>query len=714
MFSDNLLVKPLFLLMLFSSISYASDRLYIQDPQSPRRNGQGTIEEAILSVKPKGLYMECGLYLTISGKGLGFGAQDTTEILYYFELPEEAIIYDHWLWIGDKIIRGELLDKWTASSIYEDIVNRRKDPSILFKRSQTEYELRIYPMAGNESRKIKITFLLPTNWSSKSVSSTLPVNMLNVSKYPISTFYILSWIGEEWKNPRIVEFPDNKFQPFYDEKFGDYLRADIPIEATQASLNYSIDAPYENGVYINKFEGPDENYYQLAFLLSEITNLDNSSKKVAFLFDDLSTKSDYGTDEILSSVKEILHSSFVAQDSFNLIFTNLDIQRVNESWLPADSLTIETIFSNLKEDVISDYSSLPALLSNGIEFVQENGNNGSLFLLSSSDQVGDYTIANALIDDIMSKMNPIFPIHVADYANTYAQFYRIGGRYYRGNEYFFTNITRLTSANYLTTRSGKSLSDIVLELSQSLGGFITSFDLHTTLENGFNYGRLNFNSFQTVYLNRPILQVGKYNGTFPFKIEIAGEFNNSPFSNEINISNENAFSADSLNEEIWSGIYIHSLEKEAQTNDIISEIINQSLDKRVLSLYTAFLCLEPSRGGKVCYGCIDESRLISGLFETSNTKNDSLVSVYPNPFNIQTNIQVNLAKFKDLKNLSFKIYNITGQVVKTFPGEVNSTGNLHFVWNGRDNNGAELSSGTYFFMVSNGRSKIVRKLLLMK
>ncbi|KAA3614091.1 MAG: T9SS C-terminal target domain-containing protein [Calditrichaeota bacterium] len=714
MITNRPILTVLFFLILTATFSTASNYLRVQDPQSWWKYGKGTIEEAVISVKPRGLYMECGLYLTLSGKGLGYSSADTLEIQYYFDLPEEAIVHDSWLWVEDEIIRGKLLDKWTAASIYEDIVKRRRDPSILFKNSKTQYELRIFPMAGNESRKVKITFLLPTNWNANSVSCTLPVNMLNVSRYPISTFNILSWVNGEWKNPKISEFPDNKFRPYDSEEFGNYLRADIPVESTQSSLNYTIDTPFDNGIYLNKYSGEHENYYQLALLPSQIAELGTASKKVAFLFDHQSSKTDIKANDLLLNVKEVLYSNFTSQDSFNLFFTNLDIERVSNHWVSADSITIETVFSNLEDDIISNYSSLPALLSNGIDFVQNNGNDGSLFLLSSSEQFGESSVANDLIDDLLAKMNPTLPIHVTDYANWSIGYNWIGGRYYRGNEYFYTNITRLTSANYKTTRTGQSLSELLLELSQSLGGFMTSFDLHTSLENGFCYGRFDFHPNQTIYLNKPILQVGKYNGELPFKIDIAGEFNNIPFSSKVTINETDIFNTDSLNEEIWSGKYIHSLEKEEQTNDIVGEIVAKSLEERVLSLYTAFLCLEPSRGGEVCYDCLDESSLITDLYESQDVNSDSLINVYPNPFNNQTKIQINLQKFNDLKNISIKIYNITGQVVKDFNSEINTSGKLNITWDGKNNLGSSVSSGTYFLIANNGQLKIVRKLLMIK
>lgn len=709
-------LKVLLVLFLVNSFVFASDYLRIQDPQSTWRYGYGTIEEAVISVKPKGLYMECGLYLTISAKGLGFTNSDTMEIQYYFTLPEEAIVHDSWLWVNDEIIRGKLLDKWTASSIYEDIVKRRRDPSILFKRSKTQYEMRIFPMAGNESRKIKITFLLPANWTTKTVNCALPVNMLNVYSYnPIQTFHVLSWIGEEWNNPRIIEFPENEFEEVENEEFGNFLRTAIPVEAVESGLHYAIDAPFTDGVYLNKFQSDEEDYYQLALLPSALTDFESSSKKVAFLFDHVSTFSSITSSEILNNVKEILQTTFSERDSFNLIFTKLSIERTSDSWISADSLSIENVFSNLEEGVISNYSSLPSLLSNGINFIQENGNTGNLLLLSSSNQVGESAIANELIEDLISIMEPVLPIHIADYATWSAGYHWIGGRAYYGNEYFYTNISRLTSANYLASeRSGRNLPDILQELSHSLDGFIKSFDLHTTLENGYCYGRFDFQTNQTIYLNKPLLQIGKYNGSFPFNIEIAGEFNGFPFSTELAIDSEVTIRADSLNEEMWTGKYILSQERISQTNDVINDILAHSFEERVLSLYTAFLCLEPSRGGEVCYDCMDESDLISSVSEDNSVENDSLIHVYPNPFNNQTKIQLSIKKAEDLKSMSYKIFNINGQVVKTFKGEVNEPGKLTFTWFGENNNGSFAASGTYFFVAAGGSTKIVKKLLLLK
>lgn len=702
------------LIVIMSVQAFGYNDLRVSDPNTWWTR-QGTIHEAVVSIKPQGLYTDIGLYLTFSAEGWNYTASDTLEIELNFDLPSGSIIHDSWLWVGDDIIRAEIMDRWTASQIYEDIVDRRQDPSILFKNSPTQYELRIYPMAGTDTRKVKLSYLVPTQWSSNSVYTLLPTELLQTSKYPIETFHILSWIGGEWTNPSISEYSDTPFESMSDEEFGDYLRIDIPSEAIDGSLNYSLDAPFENGVYLSTLESEDDNIYQLALLPSEALDVSNS-KKVAVLFDYDAANGSIEPDELLAGTKAALLASCTQPDSFNLIFSQLNIQRVSESWIPADSLSIETVFDSLGHNTIANYSNLPSLLANGIEFIQNNSNDGSILLISNSSQVGDNSTANPLIEDLLGLMDPIIPIHVANYQEDNWQYYHIGGRYYWGNEYFFFNITRLTTGNYMDIWYESSLNGMLLSLFQELGGFMTSFDLTTSLDGGYCYGRYTLNqNLTTLYLNRPILQMGKYVGDFPFQIQAAGMMDSDLILQSIDISAEDTHESDSLTQEAWIGNYISDLESSEQSNEVVSEIVQVSVEERVLSEYTAFLCLEPAQGGEVCHDCLDESGLITSVAMDSTTNDSLQVLTYPNPFNAETTISIRVADRDEIGDYTFAIYNILGQRIKTF--DTNQPGlskRLELIWNGNNDAGQVLPSGTYFFVSSTPRTRHTQKLILLK
>jgi len=710
----NFWVMGLILLVL-CNLSHAYDRLYVSDPRG-WRGGTGTIEEAVISVKPRGLYMECGLYLTFSARGLNFSNSDTLEIQFKFDLPEGSIVHDSWLWIEDEIIKAEIMDKWTAQSIYEDIVKRRRDPSILYKIGQRSYELRIFPMAGEETRKIKITYLVPTQWNFDEVIAPLPINLLRTSRYNLEKFYFLTWLNEQWKNPKIIEFSDLTFKSEYDSLFGNYLRLDLPSESLYGDLNFVVDAPLTRGVYLSTFNTDNKGYYQLALLPAQALDL-SARYKATILVDFDASKSNVTKVEILSMIKSLLHSNFSPEDSFNLIFSQLNTYRFSESWLPADSMTIENTFNQLNENDIASYSNLPSLLANGIEFVKDNGNDGSLVLISNSDQVGDFEVANQLIDDLMELMDSPLPIHVSDFQQNYFSSRYIGGRYYRGNEYFYTNITRLTTGNLYRSISGLSFSEVTSSAIHSLSGFISSFDLHTKLGNGFCYGRIYLSDeSNSVYLNRPILQIGQFNGSLPFVIEASGVYQSNVFSQELQFIENEQFKSDSLSAIIWAGNHIKSLELESPRNDIVSEIIDYSISKRILSYYTAFLCLEPSRGGQVCYDCMDETELLTSINESfTETDRDSTFIAYPNPFNSQIKINLRIPDIEMKDEISFTIHNILGQVVRTFkPENSQNDNNYVFTWNGQNDRGETVSTGNYFFVASTTNNKYIKKLLLIR
>jgi Ca-activated chloride channel family protein len=700
--------------LLMSSMAHGYDQLRIQHPQQTWRYGQGTIEEAVISIRPQGVYMEYGLYLTFSARGLNFTATDSVEVQFFFDLPAEAIVHDLWLWVDDQIMRALIMDRWTASSIYENIVKRRRDPCILFKNSATSYELRIYPMKGNAKRKIKLTYLMPAQWSATAVSAALPTNLLRTSKNPLATFYLLFWPQPDWQKPRLLEFPDIAFNEKEDTFFGLYQRANIPSAAVVTSLNFALDSPMRDGVYVSRYPAGNGGIYQLALLPSQTLQL-QTQRKVAILFDYLAGKSTVTTNEVLNGVKTMLREQFTPADSFNLIFSSLTIRRAGEKWFAANSASIDQAFANAGSNPLASYSNLPALLANGIDFVSKNGNDGSLLLITNSDQVGDYRVANPLLNDVLSQMNPALPIHVADFTNAGAIYYNNGGRSYYGNEYFYQNLTQRTYGNYANIRATNSFSGMLTAITQTLNGFIDSFDFYTTLENGFCFGRYNLGTTgPAIYLNRPLLQIGKFNGSFPFIVQADGVYKQQMFSKTMTVTGEKL--SDSLAVEIWTGNYIAALEAQPQTNEIIKQILEASLRERVLSRYTAFLALEPSDTVKVCKDCQDESKLVSSIVSREKeAADDSLLQAYPNPFNAATTLTVRLPSNVMRENVSLKIFNLIGQVVRTFDLPVDAGKRTYqFTWDGRNDAGQIAATGTYFLVLKTPASRKSLKLVMMK
>jgi len=78
--------------------------------------------------------------------------------------------------------------------------------------------------------------------------------------------------------------------------------------------------------------------------------------------------------------------------------------------------------------------------------------------------------------------------------------------------------------------------------------------------------------------------------------------------------------------------------------------------------------------------------------------------VHPNPFARQATFAVPV----DARNVSARIYDVFGRLVRRLdPSSTSTPGQL--VWDGQDDRGRSLATGTYFCELSvDGRSQVVR------
>ncbi|MBI2270152.1 MAG: T9SS type A sorting domain-containing protein [Bacteroidetes bacterium] len=701
-------------LLSISELAFSYDNLRVQDPQQPWRSATGNIDEAIISVRPRGIYMEYGLYLTFSSKGSYLNSvNDTLEVQFDFDLPKGSIVHDSWLWVGDSIVQAIIIDKWKASSIYEGIVKRRRDPSVLYKVSANSYQLRVFPMAGNSTRKVKITYLVPVEWSAKSTSAPLPVNLLKTSYNNVPDLNLINYHDSIWKSPGVKELTGLSYTPDTSLKYSTALINKSVIVNT-GSLNTTYSSPMKNGTYLGCFTKGSENFYELAFVPSLAMGI-TAPKKTAILVDYDISKSDVKSSEVITNIKALLHSNFTSLDSFNLILSNFSILRISNNWLRADSMTIENAFASLPAKPVSDYSNFTSLIGNGIDFVKMHGNNGDILLITDVDQYGASVAANQLINDIKALMSPIFPIHIADFTIKNYTYNYIGSQYYYGSEYFYSNLCKITGGNYFRQfNSSYTFSDLLSISFQSLDSPISSFDLYSTLQSGFCYGRYNIKETASsfIYPSSTILQIGKYSGGFPFVLQASGFHKSTPFTKTIQIQQSDSHVEDSLTKKAWTGNYIRTMESGAVNNQIINDIISNSIENRVLSIYTAFLALEPNDSIKFCPNCVDETKLIST--QNIDTGDSAIMVVAPNPFSFQTTLTVRIPEGVNSSEVSFRVYNSLAQVVKTFNINTFTSNRFQIDWDGVDDSGKIISSGIYFISLITPNQRQSLKLIKLE
>ncbi|MFQ6031911.1 MAG: S8 family serine peptidase [Candidatus Zixiibacteriota bacterium] len=89
----------------------------------------------------------------------------------------------------------------------------------------------------------------------------------------------------------------------------------------------------------------------------------------------------------------------------------------------------------------------------------------------------------------------------------------------------------------------------------------------------------------------------------------------------------------------------------------------------------------------------------------------SLSQNYPNPFNPTTEFSIDLPS---PTQVSFVIYNIAGQKVKTLVDETLPAGHRTIIWDGTNDEGEDVSSGIYFYRAVAGENMVVKKMMLLR
>ena len=83
----------------------------------------------------------------------------------------------------------------------------------------------------------------------------------------------------------------------------------------------------------------------------------------------------------------------------------------------------------------------------------------------------------------------------------------------------------------------------------------------------------------------------------------------------------------------------------------------------------------------------------------------------PNPFNAGTKISYYLGRDAQV---TLCIYNVLGKKIRTLVQEPQCQGHQSVIWDGRNQNGKEVASGVYFFVLKQGDMTLTKKMLLLK
>ncbi len=654
----------------------------------------GTIDEATITLRPKGVYTECTFVISYSSKTTPLiGATDTSEILHYFTLPKKAAIVDSWLWVNDVPERANLIDRWTATQIYEGIVKRRKDPSLLVKNSETQYEFRIFPLQGSSYRKVKLTILLPNTFVGNQVTTQIPMNLLWNSKVPLKNVKVQIFNALDWKTPVISGISMSKKT---DAVLGEYMEGTLATVSKNINYNLSFDTPVKNGIFVAKDANASEGHYQFVLQPDKFLNIQHTPKKYMFVVDYSSNNSVTAANNMLSMLVFNLSTKLSDKDSFVIAYGSLKTKYTSTKWSVASTENINDAIKKLESATL--IGNVPTTLFDAVDFVQKNAGANNIFWIAGAASF-DLGQSNLIIDEF-KKLGKVPPITIADFGDKgqYSAYY--GNKSYYGNAYLYTNLSTLTDGAFETTFYYQDPFSIFSKLFTNMfNSSAEEMDLYTTLTDGYCHSKFNLSENGIVFApNEPIVQMGKFNGKFPFEIQLAAKVNGTFYKQKLSINESDVTTIDSTTRQYWAENHLLSKEFQYnQTNKDVADLIKFSMKHRVLCRYTAFLALEPVLAPKTGSG--------GGVFATDNLNEINLIATaYPNPFRDEVKIDIEYDE-NSSESVTIEVYNMSSQMLYTSQTTLNE-GLATFTWAAEN-----VPAGIYFAKIKVGKLQKVIKIV---
>lgn len=219
------------ILLLMPDVSNAKNRLHVNHPKKLSYGRHyANIQDAIVEVWPAGAYARVELTMTLAASAnYTYLPNDSLESVLDFELPEGSFVHNSWLWLNPSvIIQAAMLNRIAAVTAYNAVVQRNVDPSLLQKTGAEQYQLNVFPVLTSYSRKVRIFYATPFQWSGGAARVALPTQLLSTSQVR-PQIQVIVHHDAAFAVPVLLETPWLQFRP-----------ARYPASASQLLLHQVI------------------------------------------------------------------------------------------------------------------------------------------------------------------------------------------------------------------------------------------------------------------------------------------------------------------------------------------------------------------------------------------------------------------------------------------------------------------------------------------
>ncbi|MFA6109872.1 MAG: VIT domain-containing protein [Candidatus Latescibacterota bacterium] len=269
----------------------------------------------------------------------------TVEGVYEFALPPGAAITDLVLWIGDRRIQGQILEKEEARQAYEDLVSHAIDPALIEQLGDERFRLSVFPFPAGGERRVELEYMEVLKATSGAVAYTFPLRRDADVSVPVGLLQMRADVTS--RVPFAVRVRDPFSAISLVERASDTTATvTMADEQVATATDLVIELEEQVDLYhprlLSQAPAAGEDGYFALWLppLPELATAAPAHRAVSFLVD---VSSSMGGSR-LAAVKEALHlvlAELTPDDLFNLVAYSSYAERFRPELVPATAANVE-------------------------------------------------------------------------------------------------------------------------------------------------------------------------------------------------------------------------------------------------------------------------------------------------------------------------------------------------------------------------------------
>ncbi|MBN2012830.1 VWA domain-containing protein [candidate division KSB1 bacterium] len=623
------------------------------------------------------------------------------ESIYIFPLPENAMITELVYWFNGKRYVAEIRERQEAINDYNNQVRRQIDPALLEYLGDNLFRLSIAPIDGNSDVRTEITYVELLNYEFGRVQYKFLLNTLGLSPKALQTVSLN--VNAQSQTPfRLLTSPSHQNSTAtHLQKVSDYQYAimygdenyfpdkDFTLEFETVRDDVTMNVLTYTPTAQDSF-GTDSFYALWITPPDSVTETEAIPKNIMFTAD-VSSSMEGSRMEQLKSAMHTFLDLLNPQDSFNIATFGTFTTMFETDLVPANEENISAAHDFVYQMYAMGMTNIDAALSQSLnQSFGQYTSNILVFLTDGNPTYGETDI-NQIIQNSKSYNQNDVRIYTFAIGDNISRSLIINvARENGGYPTFIDNDESIASAvaNHFTRISKPIWTNLYIDMAG--------------LYNWDYYPKILSDLFWGNQVNR----LGLYSSGGSYNISLSGNYagQDITLSKSINFD-RTAGQGHRFVPRLWAKAKIDHLTElisaYGETTELVNQIIALSLRFQILTEYTA-LYSDPN------VTAVDKN-------ETGVTPEQfTLQQNYPNPFNSTTSIRYTLPSGNDSHHVILKIYDVLGRLVATLVDATQSSGSYAVTWNGTNQIGMAVPSGTYFYMLEVDGVRVTKKMVLLE